>query len=486
MDRAMIPRSLDNTLLPSMRVGQVAIPDHQLTVVEISIPPRPCRAVAIVVDLSDSCPSLREEIQRLPRLVEAMPRAWPLWWYRLSEQASFQQSNNLQIGDLQDVRVKPGEFLHTEAIARAGRATGSFLSPVVEAIENRRRIGDLDGVTVLLLTDGELLDRDAVPVPPSMRIIGLAPVIEADKVRHWHRVLSGQPFYTLADRALDDALGADSYPFHGASQVAWQFEGRTIEAYCLHSCPAVARRLESSSIVWNFLDGPLYLAFEASPQDFRRLRVACTSQQNDTVVNLSAVGRLRSLEPSLPAAIERAVLKQTYEEDQVVLDTAGDCEGFPLVWKAVRGASGLAGRRAKWVDCDGRLIAFTDPCFKNRLFEGPRQPKWDAFLCLYRGDIAMDPARDSRVVVVALQRLRQPALRWQPGVPLSFGGALCQVEIEYVEEEKCWQIKYGDEAFTDLELNGSQILTQRLLADSAGEWTALFSGDLRSQQARLR
>jgi hypothetical protein len=400
------------------------------------------------------------------------------------------QGSNLEIGDLQDDRVSPADWAEQEASARTARVTGSFLGPVLEAIENRRcENHGLDAVTVLLFTDGELLDFAPVAVPASMRIVGLAPAIDPGKLRHWGRVLPGTPLYTLADSALDDALRVDSYPFHGACQLAWQIEGRPINVHCLDPAQGTTKTPESSAITWNMLDGPAYLVFVMSSQEFSRVRLTCTSlRKRGLVVPLPNAGPPLSLAPAWLSAIEAAIIGQVSDQTEVVFDMTAGCEGFDRVWEALRIAGGLAAQRAEWVDSEGRLVVFTDLIFESRLFVGQARPKWDALLCLFRGDPQAPPDKDSRIVVLALQRTRHPALRWRPDTPLPFGVPLRSIEIEYDRGDDSWKIRYGENKPTDLQIGGSEDLGQRkepLRLLGAG-WNALFSGDLRSRQTTLR
>ena len=64
--------------------------------------------------------------------------------------------------------------MESEGNVRAGRAAGSLICPVLETIEERRQCLGLDSVTVVVFSDGELLDLVAPPIPVSLGIMGFA------------------------------------------------------------------------------------------------------------------------------------------------------------------------------------------------------------------------------------------------------------------------------------------------------------------------
>ncbi|NLX97945.1 MAG: hypothetical protein GXY83_17420 [Rhodopirellula sp.] len=198
-----------------LRMAEIITPQGGLiTAVEISAPRPRDQSLAIVLDLSDSCGSLRRVIDSCPALVASLPAAWPLWIYRLSGIACLDEVRGYRVADLCEKRVWLTSFVEMRNHAEAGSVGGSFIRPVMEAVDKRRMAQGIDSVVMLVLTDGELLDSSPVHVPQELKVIGIAPP-DAAKWGNWSRVLPGKPLHGMTDRALDAAFQNESSPFFG-------------------------------------------------------------------------------------------------------------------------------------------------------------------------------------------------------------------------------------------------------------------------------
>ena len=99
----MFSQYYDVSTLPVMRTAHLVLAGGQpATIVEVAVPRCPKHALAIVLDMSDSCSDMRAELGQLPKLVEAMPGAWALWVYRISEPVPLQEACMLKISDIQN------------------------------------------------------------------------------------------------------------------------------------------------------------------------------------------------------------------------------------------------------------------------------------------------------------------------------------------------------------------------------------------------
>ncbi len=304
----MASQYFDLSAIPAMRTAQLALAGGRpATVVEVAVPPFPNRALAIVLDMSDSCSDMRAELRLLPKLVEAMPGAWALWVYRISESAPLQEAFHLTIGDIQKQFVNPASWLENEVNVRAGRAAGSFICPVLESIEQRRTCCGLDSVPVLVFSDGELLDLCPSPVPLSLGIVGITPSVEVDKMKHWQRVLPGYPLYSILDMELPNALAQWAYPFHGQCEISWQCGECRIRGYQLDVYHNSLRSLEHGPLTHNLADKPAYFVFETSAQEFATMQMNCVIPRSGVTVRLSPFAPLPPLPPALVQTIEFAM-----------------------------------------------------------------------------------------------------------------------------------------------------------------------------------
>src|SRR3954463_12896982 len=69
--------------------------------VELACSRPPNAVLAIVLDLSDSCSTMRIETGKFSRLVATLARNIPVWLYRLSSHSPFDREP-YRVGDLQD------------------------------------------------------------------------------------------------------------------------------------------------------------------------------------------------------------------------------------------------------------------------------------------------------------------------------------------------------------------------------------------------
>src|SRR5438045_3532311 len=109
------------------------------TLVEISCPTPKSTALAVILDLSDSCVSIHDEAEKLPRLLKSLPREWDAWIYRLSEKRTLGRPAQQTVAHLQDSSLKLGDWLDNREFRATAKGHGSLILPVLEGIELQRK-----------------------------------------------------------------------------------------------------------------------------------------------------------------------------------------------------------------------------------------------------------------------------------------------------------------------------------------------------------
>src|SRR5881275_1156325 len=110
--------------IPVFRSATVRGPGGTKTLVELSVAPPTLGAIAIVLDLSDSCSPMREELRRLPRLLETVARQTPVWIYRVSSTRPV-VSERTTVAHLVDGTVPAERWLDERSIVADARVRGS-------------------------------------------------------------------------------------------------------------------------------------------------------------------------------------------------------------------------------------------------------------------------------------------------------------------------------------------------------------------------
>lgn len=465
---------MNDTSLPALWMRPVAdqIGNVQ-SVLKVEVaPPEKC-AVVVVLDLSDSCGSMQVEISRLPRLLEALPRNWPLWIYRLSDAHPLHSSAT--VAHVCDGSVDLMRFAGNRRTIERSQATGSYLLPPLEAIIARTRQEEVSRVNVLVLTDGELFDLAPLALPQGIRLIGLTSKRDVDRQRHWNRVLPGNRLCLLSDTALDAFFQESNCAFFGSCQIELatlqpfvpilHFNAQTGDRHTVHDAP----------LFWNFIDGPLLLQIAASPEKLANLELVLTSLRTNFSAPLRLAGASpQGISPEELAGFDRSTKNKVHSLFEV--STEDEC--FPDAWNALGEAARMARERAAWIDEDGRLQVFKDAVFRNQLWNGDQVPISDSWLCLCSSEPDSEPTPGARIVVVAMERNRRPALHWMLGDKLPFGSVDASLRIEFDVMENRWMVQYGTDRPNELNPFGSQELSLKL-GGTAASWKAYFSGSLR-------
>ena len=172
------------------------------TLVQLDVPP-PKRAVAIILDMSDSNTHVREVSRQLPKLLTRISREIPLHVLRLSHGEALNFRSNDNVGHLVDESISLLKWLDSRTEVELAANCGSFLRPAIEFLNNLSLETDVQEILTVLVTDGELSDREPVEISPKVQLVGLGPLREHCNEKHWQRVSRKRPFLSFDDPRLD-------------------------------------------------------------------------------------------------------------------------------------------------------------------------------------------------------------------------------------------------------------------------------------------
>lgn len=445
------------------------------TVLKLEVGQPSLCAVALVLDLSDSCATMQAEISRLPRLLEALPRGWPVWIYRLSDALPLHASAT--VAHLCDGSLDLMRWTSDRRVAEKGQATGSYLRPPLEAIIARASEEQIPRTRVLILTDGELLDSSPFDMPTDVDVIGLTAKLEAGCQAQWTRVLRSSRLCLLSDPALDHYFRPPDGEFYGNCQVHLQ------GLLSLGPILQLAPRGGSSSVVdkptltWNFTDGPLLLHVAAAQE-----AIVSEDLAVESLLTGNSVGLLLKDASNFGISTDEAMaFSRGAPSKAQLLYIINDLDSeFSLAWNAARAAAALARDRTAWVDNDGCLRAFNDAIFCDRLWSDERNVVADCWLCLLSTEPVPQPPPGAQIAIFALSRDHRPALQWNAGEILTFGSVSQSIRIAFDVMEARWTVAFGNSEPRELNPRGSEEFA--IVIEEHGvstTWKALFSGVLR-------
>ncbi len=425
------------------------VPGTALELVEIAAAVAADVAVAVVLDFSDSCPSLSSVLSKLPALLAPLARRWPVWVHTLGGSAPVAGFDAANVGHVVEGTVDLATAGDRAArLDAAGR--GSFLAPTLAAIDARRAAAGLTAAVVLVVTDGRVSDLSPVAVPPALRVIGVMAGDDPDATGIWQQVLPLHPLFPLADAGLDGWCRSHYGPPVGPC-------GVTVAAGSQRLTVDGAAEPVAGPFEWDFRLGPLRLLVSDAA-------AAVTLRSADSVVVVSAEDAVGGPTAASLAAVAGALGGGGTPGAGLWSVGRGEA-GFDAAWAA----AAAAGRRAD----AGRPWAGGADVASLAAAAGDAT----AVLCLCRGDPAGPPTAAARVVLVGLRRTASPALDWRPGQATPFGPLGGSIRLRWDRAARRWQARVGDGAEVELNPRGGQRLPPLAMGDGA-LLTVLFSGEL--------
>ena len=158
----------------------------------------------LLVDLSDSCAITKDDLHRLSRFLQPVPRDWPIGLGMVSSTVLVgDPGRTMTVADVVDGVVDlPTVFLSPKSV-RGGLHAGSFLGPSIDMhLFGKEANAGHDGrVVVVVLTDGMLSDLDAVTLPEGVAVLGIMPPNADEADARWREVLPHSHLLGASDPA---------------------------------------------------------------------------------------------------------------------------------------------------------------------------------------------------------------------------------------------------------------------------------------------
>lgn len=435
--------------------------------VELTCPRPSNAALAIVLDVSDSCGPMRNESAKVPRLVAHLPRDMPIWLYRLS---NYEPSNKEKhrVAHLQDGSLQLSKWLDESRMRDVMAMRGSLLRPVLESIVERKTKECLSQVKLLVLTDGELLDVGELNVPDGIDIIGLATSSFDSKCKNWRRVLPRFPIFDLLDPRLDDVFADVSTLFYGACEVSWGHAEVTLTATVVDLTGRRSWPVDTSSQVWNSVDQSLMLVLKMSKPASRPPTLVCRSIKRDESIELQLTSEIAPLDAAIVAEAFALLNTAKATKADVILNVCASDPQFEAIRSQFLSARSLALSRESWVDSSGIAKVWNGDVTGQALLGHDDRFRFDALLCLAN----LEPAdrADAQIMVFALDKKRQPAIELGADSLVAPVGSFDPISIRFDTREARWMFSQKSQA-RELDPRFSQVLELPMLA--------LFSGPLR-------
>ena len=466
-------------LAPEVRSAALQLPQGSASLLEVRCTRPTANAVVFVCDLSDSCPSMKNEYEAVRRLVSDLPRTWPVWFYALSACQEIDPTAQHTVADLQDGVFVAADILRDRSRLETARRRGSLLRPALEAIAARRHKEGLASALIIVLTDGELLDAAPLTVPAQCRLVGVAPTQTGTPRQHWNRVLPGALLATLDDRRLDQIFQTTSNPFFGRCELSWtSSEGSPVPVRCYDASDGSWRELAQPLTECNLATGPAYLLLELPLEKASLLRITCTALRSRQRVSLPLDATTPRVDAATVQLLRDSLSRASQPVGEVLLDISSDHPEFAALWQDFTQAHNLARTRQRWVDAAGKVIAFPTAQEHQLLRHTPGPSTYQAIVCMASVPPGQSCPQNGRLLLIGLNRKARPALRWKQQQVLPFGTPLTDVEINFDRMEGRWLLRLGKQEPCELEPNGSQIIDEALLSGTQGPWCIVFSGEL--------
>lgn len=459
----------------SLKICLSAVPstESDLWAAEISALSIGSSAYALVLDLSDSCGSLRAIGDRLPALFKPLGSRTALWIYRFSSSGALDSGADT-IGHLQDGSLKISRWLDDRLLRQTAVNQGSFARPVFDAVALRMLKERKPNVQVVILTDGEVLDRSAIDIPGGCGVVGICECPEDSKTMHWRRAFPNSPLFAATDRLVEKWVSDRSEPFCGVCDVSCHETGAPIRIRAHDLEENLTSGSEGELLSWNLASKPLVLGFRQRQDAIQRTVVRCQARRTGQTLEMQLNEKMDEVSEAARAIVAQAWKQKELPGYEVLVDCTSGEPGFNELWQDTTRAVTLADKRASWTDSKGIATVYTSERARSCLLNEDGQFRWHALLCLYLATAALE---GSRVVILGLSRRAKPAINWSCDHCPDFISVDESTLIEFDSTDRRWLLTRGSMRH-ELNPRGSQRLELGKVRGTTSPWSALFFGSL--------
>lgn len=161
---------------------------EDVVVVEVSVLSGDRRACVILLDLSDSSTLAAQDVRRLRKVLQVVPRDWAAIVRPFGRREGGAAGLDSTVGEVVDGAADiEGTLLGDESL-RTGRMTGSFLGHALRQAAIDDVASRFEATLLLVLTDGRLHDVTAVELPRGVSAVGMG-IGPAIDIHRWQDIV---------------------------------------------------------------------------------------------------------------------------------------------------------------------------------------------------------------------------------------------------------------------------------------------------------
>ena len=434
--------------------------------------------VSIALDLSDSFGELSKLIGHAKKLLNLLPKDWPVSIFALSSTDTISRQS-LRLHNLIETDNWISDLCSSTHLSSLSKRRGSFLRPVLEAIEvmniSTRRL-------LIVLTDGKFSDFGEFELPAGLEVVCITP----NAVRTSREIQKLIPInfsvLKMQDPQLDRIIASYTHPFFGPVVIDPILDISDFDKlYKVIGEGNVISWKSMQKHIINLASGRHFFLYDGSLEDAQSIRWQMRSCSNQSVniiqSSLPATQRHSDIEEHIFRYFTRAHSDSI--NDVIYWSKKGD-DHFNFLIEEFEQASILATQGKGWINENGSLQVFSKIA-SAKSATGCFRSQYSAMLAIMVQ--CSQTGSPIHIGLFSLRRDKRIAIQFRSDAPCHQLLASQDFSIRFDEDIYRWVLfKTGSKDaeirdFAELEYYASEKIFVPL-SHPDGLVTALFSGNL--------
>ena len=436
---------------------------EEVVVVEVSVISGERRACVILLDLSDSSALTAQDVRRLRKVLQVVPRDWATIIRPFGRRDAGPAGLDSTVGEVVDGAADIEGVLLGDDSLRIGRVAGSFLGHALRQAAIDDVASRYDSTLLLVLTDGRLHDVKAIEVPHGVTVVGMG-VGSLIDARRWQEVV---PSAELLEPSRSDTIAVvrrqAGCSFLGPCRI--EVPGIRYRLGAALDAARVRAELTEGVVSWDFSRGAARIEI---PVAFAKaggtIRVTADDGSSSTLdmITEAAVAQ-RDEDPAATVSIGHVV-------DMAATDVAALMKHFV----------DLIGQRAPWQQADGRLSIMATESLPTAVVSSRGLPCCHAMVVVVP-DVG-DVAGESRIPVVWIPLHRDSDVAVQVADCLAAASFIANepTRLMFHRLDARWLVSVGGREEVALPPRFGQELSVAVSTRDGVRCRTFFSGTIRS------
>ena len=434
---------------------------EEVVVVEVSVISGERRACVILLDLSDSSALTAQDVRRLRKVLQVVPRDWATIIRPFGHRDAGPAGLDSTVGEVVDGAADIEGVLLGDDSLRIGRVAGSFLGHALRQAAIDDVASRYDSTLLLVLTDGRLHDVKAIEVPHGVTVVGMG-VGSLIDARRWQEVV---PSAELLEPSRSDTMvrRQAGCSFLGPCRI--EVPGIRYRLGAALDAARVRAELTEGVVSWDFSRGAARIEI---PVAFAKaggtIRVTADDGSSSTLdmITEAAVAQ-RDEDPAATVSIGHVV-------DMAATDVAALMKHFV----------DLIGQRAPWQQADGRLSIMATESLPTAVVSSRGLPCCHAMVVVVP-DVG-DVAGESRIPVVWIPLHRDSDVAVQVADCLAAASFIANepTRLMFHRLDARWLVSVGGREEVALPPRFGQELSVAVSTRDGVRCRTFFSGTIRS------